>query len=67
MKAILEFDLPDEKEEFEEASKAGEMSVAIFKVRQIIRSRTKYCAPISDDEEQILNAILLAFGELGNQ
>jgi len=34
MKAVLEFNLPEEREEFNTANKAGSMSCALFEIRQ---------------------------------
>lgn len=42
MKAILEFNLPDDQEDFDMAASAGRMHVAIFKFDQFLRSKIKY-------------------------
>ena len=42
MKAILEFDLPEDKEEFEAASKAVDWSILAWDIDQYIRNRLKY-------------------------
>ena len=42
MKAILEFDLPEDKEEFEVASKAMDWSILAWDIEQYIRNRLKY-------------------------
>ena len=42
MKAILEFDLPEDKEEFEIASKAMDWSILAWDIDQYIRNRLKY-------------------------
>jgi len=42
MKAILEFDLPEDKEEFEAASKAMDWSILAWDIDQSIRNRLKY-------------------------
>ena len=42
MKAILEFNLPDDQQEFDLAVKAREMSHALNDVRNYLRSRVKY-------------------------
>ena len=42
MKAILEFDLPDDEYEFVRAKNAGKISSVIEYVRQHIRSELKY-------------------------
>ena len=42
MKAILEFDLPEDSEEFEIASKAMDWSILAWDIDQYIRNRLKY-------------------------
>ena len=42
MKAILEFELPEDKEEFEVASKAMDWSILAWDIEQYIRNRLKY-------------------------
>ena len=42
MKAILEFNLPDDKVEFEAASKAMDWAILAWDMEQFIRNRLKY-------------------------
>jgi fatty acid-binding protein DegV len=42
MKAILEFNLPDDQGEYELCNKAQEMSDAIKDIRDYLRSKVKY-------------------------
>jgi|TARA_Y100001949_G_scaffold150335_1_gene135491 hypothetical protein len=42
MKAILEFDLPEDEEGFEVASKAMDWSILAWDIEQYIRNRLKY-------------------------
>ena len=42
MEAILKFDLPEDKEEFEVASKAMDWSILAWDIEQYIRNRLKY-------------------------
>ena len=42
MEAILKFDLPDDKTEFEVASKAMDWSILAWDIDQYIRNRLKY-------------------------
>jgi hypothetical protein len=42
MEAILKFDLPDDKTEFEVASKAMDWSILAWDLEQYIRDRLKY-------------------------
>jgi len=42
MKAILEFELPDDKVEFDAASKAMDWAILAWDMEQYIRNRLKY-------------------------
>ena len=42
MKAILEFNLPDDKVEFDTASKAMDWAILVWDLEQHIRNRLKY-------------------------
>ena len=42
MEAILKFDLPEDKEDFEVASKAMDWSILAWDIEQYIRNRLKY-------------------------
>jgi hypothetical protein len=42
MKAILEFNLPEDQPEFNDAVNGGKWSFAMWKVDQELRSQTKY-------------------------
>lgn len=42
MKAILEFNLPEEREEFELAQRAGKAEAIITDIWQLLRQKTKY-------------------------
>lgn len=42
MKAILEFKLPDDQEEYEFAVNALKMYSALWQIKQLIRSKLKY-------------------------
>ena len=42
MKAILEFELPDDKTEFDTASKAMDWAILAWDMEQYIRNRLKY-------------------------
>ena len=42
MKAILEFNLPDDKVEFDAASKAMDWAILAWDMEQFIRNRLKY-------------------------
>jgi hypothetical protein len=42
MKAILEFELPEDKEEFDAASKGMDWAIVAWDIDQYIRNRLKY-------------------------
>ena len=42
MKAILEFELPDDQEEYQYAVDAPKMYSALWDIKQLIRSKLKY-------------------------
>lgn len=50
MKAILEFDLPEDQAEFDNAVLAGTMYSAIHDVANQVRSQLKHGAPETDRE-----------------
>jgi hypothetical protein len=50
MKAILEFNLPDDESEFRDAVNGGSWKHAMWKVDQELRSRTKYAPDTMSDE-----------------
>lgn len=49
MKAILEFNLPEDNEEFTMATKASSYSVALWDINQFLRSEIKYNEQLSED------------------
>lgn len=42
MKAILEFNLPEDQDDFKKAASANDMHFAVWKFDQWLRSQTKY-------------------------
>ena len=50
MKAILEFNLPEEQEEFDNASQGGKMKFVIWKLDQYLRAKVKYASDMTNDE-----------------
>ena len=53
MKAILEFDLPEDKEEFEVASKAMDWALLAWHIDQFIRNKIKY----EQDKDGVLQLV----------
>ena len=49
MKAILEFNLPDDKQDFDLATRASDLWYVLYQLDQDLRSKTKYA---SDDLPQ---------------
>jgi hypothetical protein len=48
MKAILEFNLPEDQKEFEYACNGSKCMVALFDINQMFRSATKHRDPNED-------------------
>ena len=53
MKAILEFNLPEEKEEFDAASKGMDWAILAWDIDQFIRNKIKY----EQDREGVLQLV----------
>lgn len=64
MKAILEFDLPDEQPDFEAAINGYKWESAMWDMNQYLRSVTKY-AP-DETSEEVVDALEKARNELFN-
>ena len=50
MKATLEYDLPDEQDEFEKAVNGGKYAYVIWQLDQYLRANTKYAPDSMPDE-----------------
>ena len=50
MKAILEYNLPEEREQFEDACNGWKWGVAIWHFDQYLRTKTKYAPDSMPDE-----------------
>jgi len=53
MKAILEFNLPEDKEEFDAASKGMEWALLVLHIDQFIRNKIKY----EQDRDEVLQLV----------
>ena len=51
MKAIIEFKLPEDQEEYEKANNANKMYAALWEIRQLFRSTLKYNTTGLNDEQ----------------
>lgn len=62
MKAKIEFDFPDEQEQFEDCINGWKWQHVVWQMDQYLRTKTKY-ANDSDDPE-VINALFVAREEL---
>ena len=51
MKAIIEFELPEDQEEYEKANNANKMYMALWDIKQLFRSKLKYNSDGLNDEQ----------------
>ena len=51
MKAIIEFELPEDQEEYQMANNASKMYTALWDIRQLFRSKLKYNSDGLNDEQ----------------
>jgi len=56
MKAILEFNLPDDQHDFDMAIEGYKWSLVAWDIDQYLRTRMKYEDTISDDEYKAVEA-----------
>ena len=62
MKATLEFDLTEEREQFEDACNGSKWSHAMWTLNQYLRTKTKYAS--DGDSLEAINALYVAREEL---
>ena len=55
--AILKFDLPDENNEFEMASRANDLHTIIWDLDQELRKKVKYSEEDTEKEREIIDKI----------
>ena len=53
MEAILKFDLPEDKEEFDAASRGMDWALLVWHIDQFIRNKIKY----EQDREEVLQLV----------
>ena len=53
MKALLKFDLPEDNEEFETATKAMDWALLVLHIDQFIRNKIKY----EQDRDEVLQLV----------
>ena len=51
MKAIIEFEFPDDQEQYQMANDASKMYLALWDIKQLLRSKLKYNPDGLDDEQ----------------
>lgn len=64
MKAILEFNLPEDNEEFNRAVKAADYYVCLFDLFQYLKREMKYNEQLSDIERSTFERIREEFNEI---
>ena len=68
MKAILEFNLPEDQEEYDMCNKAYLMEIVITEMKQWLKGETKYAIDnISDDTLNAMYKCADKFNELINE
>ena len=53
MKAILEFNLPEDKQDFNLATKASDWWYVCWRMDQYLRKRVKYNESITEDQREV--------------
>jgi len=53
MKAILEFNLPEDKQDFNLATKASDWWYVCWRMDQYLRKRVKYDESITEDQREV--------------
>ena len=51
MKAIIEFEFPDDQEQYQMANNASKMYLALWDIKQLLRSKLKYNPDGLNDEQ----------------
>ena len=51
MKAIIEFEFPDDQEQYQMANDASKMYLALWDIKQLLRSKLKYNPDGLNDEQ----------------
>lgn len=67
MKAILEFNLPDDKEDFDLATKALDWYSVAWDMDQYLRSRIKYEDSLTDEAHEVLQDARTKLREIINE
>jgi hypothetical protein len=63
MKAILEFELPEDKEHFDVASKGMDWALVVWDMDQIMHKKVKY-EELSDDSRLVIEDLRLTMSDM---
>ena len=63
MKAILEFELPKDKENFDAASRGMDWALVVWDMDQIMHKKVKY-AELSDDSRLVIEDLRLTMSDM---
>ena len=63
MKAILEFELPEDKEHFDVASRGMDSALVVWDMDQIIHKKIKY-AELTDDSRLAIEELRLTMSDM---
>ena len=63
MKAILEFELPEDKEHFDVASRGMDWSLVVWDMDQIMHKKIKY-AELTDDSRLAIEELRLTMSDM---
>ena len=63
MKAILEFELPRDKENFDAASKGMDWALVVWDMDQIMHKKVKY-AELTDDSRLVIEDLRLTMSDM---
>jgi hypothetical protein len=63
MKAILEFELPEDKENFDAASRGMDWALVVWDMDQIMHKKVKY-EELSDDSRLVIEDLRLTMSDM---
>lgn len=66
MKAILEFNLPEDQEQYSTCWNASDMKLALWDIGNLLRNKTKY-AELSPEEDKVWNEVRDEFYKILNE
>ena len=63
MKAILEFELPEDKEQFDVATRGMDWALVVWDMDQIMHKKVKY-AELTDDSRLVIEELRLTMSDM---